>query len=64
MSAPVAVIAGQWHARASDWIARLTGQQWTPLHLGSGYTEADAISRAEALGLIVATPRSKIRRIK
>lgn len=60
----VTLIEGQWHVKASPWIARVSKREWTPLHLGSGYSEADAIAKAESLGILAVTSRPKIRRVK
>lgn len=61
---PVSFIDGMWHVRAPAWIARIAKQDWTPLLIGSGYTETDALARAERLGLVVTAGRPKIRRVK
>ncbi|MGK2287314.1 hypothetical protein [Pedomonas sp. V897] len=53
-----------WHVATRCGPVRHEGGTWTPLLLGAGYTEADAIARAEKLGLISPEPPRRLRRVK
>jgi hypothetical protein len=65
---PVAFFRSMW------WVATPRGpaksedprdtRRWTPLLIGTGFSEADAIARAEKLGLLVTTGREKVAKIR
>jgi len=61
---PVACFREMWWAATTRGPVKHEGRRWTPLLIGTGYTEADALAKAEKLGLVVTVGRPKIRRVK